>query len=268
MRPVGDLLRLSAEEASVARVADALDAEGCVVVERFLAPDKIAALHQELAPHRQQTPLGRNDFEGFDTKRIYALFAKVRGFDELATHPLLLGVLDRVLGHYQLSGPVGIDIGPGESAQGLHRDDVVYPLSWPHPQVVLNTMWALDDFTEENGATLIVPGSHRSSPADKPPDDDAIAATMPAGSVMFYVGTVWHGGGANHTEQRRLGVILEYAASWLRAQENHVTAVPVDVMRTLDPRLQELLGYNIFPPFLGYVDGRHPRRALGGRATS
>ena len=92
-----------------------------------------------------------------------------------------------------------------------------------------------------------------------------IAATMPAGSVMFYVGTVWHGGGANHTEQRRLGVILEYAASWLRAQENHVTAVPVDVMRTLDPRLQELLGYNIFPPFLGYVDGRHPRRALGGR---
>ena len=129
-----------------------------MVVERFLAPDKVAALHDELAPHRQQTPLGRNDFEGFVTKRIYALFAKTRGFDELATHPLLLGVLDRVLGHYQLSGPVGIDIGPGESAQGLHRDDVVYPLSWPHQQVVLNTMWALDDFTEENGATLIVPG--------------------------------------------------------------------------------------------------------------
>ena len=78
-------------------------------------------------------------------------------------------MLDRVLGHYQLSGPVGIDIGPGESAQGLHRDDVVYPLSWPHQQVVLNTMWALDDFTEENGATLIVPGSHRSSPAERPP---------------------------------------------------------------------------------------------------
>ena len=82
---------------------------------------------------------------------------------------------------------------------------------------------------------------------------------------MFYVGTVWHGGGANHTDERRLGVILEYAAAWLRAQENHVTAVPVEVVRTLEPRLQELLGYNIFPPFLGYVDGRHPRRALAER---
>jgi ectoine hydroxylase-related dioxygenase (phytanoyl-CoA dioxygenase family) len=89
---------------------------------------------------------------------------------------------------------------------------------------------------------------------------------MPAGSVMFYVGTVWHGGGANRTTDRRLGVILEYVAAWLRAQENHVTAVPVEVARTLDPRLQELLGYNIYPPFLGYVDGRHPRRALMGGA--
>ena len=136
----------------------------------------MAALQDELAPHRAQTPLGRNDFEGFGTKRIYALFAKTRGFDELAIHPLLLGVLDRVLGHYQLSGPVGIDIGPGETAQGLHRDDVVYPLPWPHQQVVLNTMWALDDFTEENGATRIMPGSHRTSPADRPADADAIVA--------------------------------------------------------------------------------------------
>ena len=87
---------------------------------------------------------------------------------------------------------------------------------------------------------------------------------MPAGSVMFYVGTVWHGGGANHTDERRLGVILEYCASWVRAQENHITAIGEDVIRTLDPKLQELLGYNIFPPFLGYVDGRHPRRTLMG----
>ncbi|MEQ1786062.1 MAG: phytanoyl-CoA dioxygenase family protein [Acidimicrobiales bacterium] len=264
---MGELLRLSAQEASVDAIVDALEQDGCVVVERFIPPAKVTALKAELAPHRDETPLGRNDFEGFATKRIYALFAKTRGFDELATHPTLLGVLDRVLGHYQLSGPVGIDVGPHESPQGLHRDDVVYPLSWPHPQVVLNTMWALDDFTADNGATLIVPGSHRSSPDEMPPDDAAIKATMPAGSVMFYVGTVWHGGGANETDERRLGVILEYAASWLRAQENHVTAVPVEVMRTLDPRLQELLGYNIFPPFLGYVDGRHPLRAIGGRAA-
>ena len=252
-----------ARGASVDDIVGALDAEGCAVVEQFLDDTEVADLNAELQPVRDATPLGRNDFEGFDTRRIYALFAKVRGFDRLATHPQLLGVLDRVLGDYQLSGPVGIDIGPGESAQGLHRDDVVYPLAWPHQQVVLNTMWAFDDFTEDNGATVIVPGSHRTSPLDKPDDADAVAATMPAGSVMFYVGTVWHGGGANRTDRRRLGVILEYVASWLRAQENHVAAVPVEVMRTLPPRLQELLGYNIFPPFLGYVDGRHPRRVLG-----
>lgn len=256
-------MRVAAPQATVDEISSALDREGCIVVERLIDDAQVAALKAELAPYRAQTPEGRNDFEGFDTRRVYALFAKVRGFDELAIHPLLLGVLDEVLGHYQLSGPVGIDIGPGESPQGLHRDDIVYPIPWPHQQVVLNTMWALDDFTEHNGSTLIVPGSHRTAPGDMPPLSDAVVATMPAGSVMFYSGTVWHGGGANHTDQRRLGVILEYAASWLRAQENHVTAVPVEVMRTLPPRLQELLGYNIHPPFLGYVDGRHPRRALG-----
>jgi ectoine hydroxylase-related dioxygenase (phytanoyl-CoA dioxygenase family) len=260
------LVRLAAASATVDAVVEALDRDGAVVVEHFIDAAKVAALKEELAPHRAATPSGRNDFEGFATRRIYALFAKTRGFDDLAIHPLLLGVLDRVLGPHQLSGPVGIDIGPGESAQGLHRDDIVYPLAWPHPQVVLNTMWALDDFTEENGATLIVPGSHRTGPDARPLDGDAVVATMPAGSVMFYVGTVWHGGGANRSAERRLGVILEYVAAWLRAQENHVTAVPVEVARTLDPRLQELLGYNIYPPFLGYVDGRHPRRALmGGR---
>jgi len=260
---MADLPRLTAG-ASVPDVVGALDAAGCAVVERFIDAAKVAALKEELAPHREQTPLGRNDFEGFATRRIYALFAKVRGFDDLATHPLLEGVLDAVLGPHQLSGPVGIDIGPGETPQGLHRDDVVYPIPWPHQQVVLNTMWALDDFTVDNGATVIVAGSHRTAPSDKPDDAEAVVATMPAGSVMFYVGTVWHGGGGNHTSERRLGVILEYAAAWLRAQENHVTAVPVEVVRTLPPRLQELLGYNIYPPFLGYVDGRHPRRVLGG----
>ena len=262
---MGELPRFAAD-APVADITAALDAQGCAVVERFLDADKVATLNAELAPHREATPLGRNDFEGFATRRIYALFAKVRELDDVATHPTVLAVLDHVLGeHYQLSGPVGIDIGPDESAQGLHRDDVVYPLAWPHGQVVLNTMWALDDFTADNGATLIVPGSHDTSPMDQPEDGAAVVATMPAGSVMFYVGTVWHGGGANRTRQRRLGVILEYVAAWLRAQENHVTAVPVDVARALPPRLQELLGYNIYPPFLGYVDGRHPRRALSPR---
>jgi ectoine hydroxylase-related dioxygenase (phytanoyl-CoA dioxygenase family) len=262
VRETGELPRFG-PDASADEVGRAVDELGAAIVERFLTPEKVAALKDELAPHREATPLGRNDFEGFVTRRVYSLFGKMRGFDELAIHPLVLGVLDHVLGpHYQLSGPVGIDVGPHETAQHLHQDDVVYPLPFPHQPVVLNTMWALDEFTEHNGATRVVPGSH-DTPASQPPDEaDAVPATMPAGSLMFYVGSVWHQGGPNDTDERRLGVILEYVVSWLRAQETHLLAVPQDVARTLPRRLQELLGYNIFPPFLGYVDGRHPIRTL------
>ena len=138
--------------------------------------------------------------------------------------------------------------------------------SWlpePHPPVVLNTMWPLDEFTEENGATRYVPGSHRWEPGRQPgAGDPVLAAAMPPGSVMFYLGSLWHGGGANRTGRPRLGVILEYAAAWLRPQENHCLAVPRDIVRNLPERLQELLGYNIYPPFVGYVDGSHPRKVL------
>jgi ectoine hydroxylase-related dioxygenase (phytanoyl-CoA dioxygenase family) len=210
------------------------------------------------------TPTGRNPFEGYSTQRVYALFAKTRTFDVAATHPLLLAVLDQVLGSsYQLSAPVGIRIGPGEQAQILHRDDAIYPVPEPHPPLVVNTMWPLDEFTPENGATRFVPGSHAWEPGRTPAGDDEIAtAVLSPGSVMFYLGSLWHGGGANGTAKPRLGVILEYAAGWLRQQENHCLAVPRDVVRRLPQRLQELLGYNIYPPFVGYVDGSHPRKVL------
>jgi ectoine hydroxylase-related dioxygenase (phytanoyl-CoA dioxygenase family) len=250
-------------EATADQVAEALGREGYAIVERLLARDEAAAKRAELTRILSETPVGRNDFEGFKTRRIYALFAKTRAFDGPATHPLVLGVLDRALGpSYQLSAPVGIEISPGETAQVLHTDDGIYPIPRPHPEVVLNTMWALDDFTEENGATRVVPGSQRwvgERPGASTPVE---LATMPAGSVMFFTGSVFHGGGANNSDRPRLGTILEYVSGWLRPQENHVLAVPREIVRGLPPRLQELLGYNIHPPFVGYVDGRHPRRAL------
>jgi ectoine hydroxylase-related dioxygenase (phytanoyl-CoA dioxygenase family) len=237
--------------------------DGYVVVEGVLDPDTVAVMREELEGILASTPTGRNEFEGFNTRRIYRLFAKTRGFDDLAIHPVMLGVLDEVLGHYQLSAPTGIQIGPGEPAQILHHDDSIYPLPQPHGEVVLNTMWAFDDFTEANGATRFVPGSHHWEPGRQPEADDPIVqATMPAGSVAFYTGSIWHGGGANRTDRPRLGVILEYVAAWLRPQENHVIGVTPEVVATLPERLQELLGYNIYPPFMGYVDGRHPRRYL------
>jgi len=254
--------RFAAADATVDRVVAAMDADGGCIVDGLFSPDGLAEARTSLAEVLAATPEGRNDFEGFKTQRIYALFAKTRTFDEPALDPLLLGVLDRVLGQYQLSAPVGIRIGPGEKAQILHRDQSIYPLPRDFGVVVVNTMWALDDFTIANGATRYVPGSHRWTEAVPTGEDELDYAVMPAGSVFFYSGTLWHGGGANTTAASRLGVILEYVTSWLRPQENHLLAVPASTARELPERLQELLGYNIYPPFVGYVDGRHPRRSL------
>jgi ectoine hydroxylase-related dioxygenase (phytanoyl-CoA dioxygenase family) len=248
---------------TVDELTERLLADGYVVVPDALSPEEVKAAREDLHDVLSRTPTGRNSFEGFATRRVYALFAKTRTFDHVATDPLLLGLLDRVLGHYQLSAPVAIQIGPGERAQTLHRDEGVYPLPEPHPPLVVNSIWPLDDFTEDNGATRLIAGSHRWEPGRVPAGEETTVAAMPAGSAMIYLGGLWHGGGANQTERPRLGVILEYVVSWLRPQENHCLAVPREVARQLPERLQELLGYNIHPPFLGYVDGHHPRKALG-----
>jgi ectoine hydroxylase-related dioxygenase (phytanoyl-CoA dioxygenase family) len=239
-----------------------LDRDGYAVVEGVLDRDAAAAKRAELAEIFATTPSGRDDFEGHLTRRIYALFAKTRTLDELATHPLILDVLDRVLVDYQLSAPTGIQIGPGEVAQPLHPDDALYPIPRPHQELVVNVMWPLEDFTEANGATRVVPGSHRWVDEVPGPDTETVPVEMPAGSALIYLGSLWHGGGANTTARARIGVVLHYGLAWLRSVENHVLAVPPDVVARLSPRLQELLGYNISSAFIGYVDGRHPRKVL------
>ena len=256
------LLRLG-PDATVDDAAASLDEHGYALVEGVLPPADVEGRLAGLGELLDATPTGRNFFEGFRTQRVYAVYAKTRAFDDLAVHPLLLGALDHALGeHYQFSAPVALQIGPGEKAQILHRDEDIYPLPRPHDPVVVNSMWALCDFTADNGATRLVPGSHR-WPEDRRPDEsEAVAVAMPAGSVLIYLGGLWHGGGANTTDRPRPGLLLEYVVSWLRPQETQLVAVPPEVVRDLPERLQELLGYNVFPPFLGYVDGRHPRRAL------
>ena len=154
-------------------VVAGLERDGYAIVAHLLSPQEAAEKRADLIRVLAATPTGRNDFEGFKTQRIYALFAKTRAFDGPATHPLVLGVLDRVLGpSYQLSAPVGIQIGPGETAQVLHCDHGIYPLPRGGPEIVLNTMWALDDFTEANGATRVVPGSNKWM-EQRPDDIDA-----------------------------------------------------------------------------------------------
>jgi ectoine hydroxylase-related dioxygenase (phytanoyl-CoA dioxygenase family) len=236
--------------------------DGYATVEGFLSADQVAEARSDLETILESTPYGRNDFEGHQTRRVYALFAKTRAFDGPATHPLVLGALDKVLGEYHLSAPVGICIGPGNPAQALHPDDGTYPIGRPHAELVVNVMLPLVDFTAENGATRIVPGSHRWVDRRPAPDEATVAPPMKAGTALFFLGSLWHGGGANDTNGDRLGVILHYSVAWLRPVENHVLAVPPEIVCRLEPRLQELLGYNIASPFTGYVDGRHPRRVL------
>ena len=239
-----------------------LGERGYATIPDAISKEVVAAARAALETLLASTPSGRDDFEGRRTRRVYALFAKTRALDALALHPQVLGILDQVLGHYQLSAPAGISIGSHEVCQPLHPDDAIYPLPRPHPEVVVNVMWPLQDFTESNGATRIIPGSHRWGDERPGPDAETVTVEMAAGTALLYSGSAWHGGGANQTDADRLGVVLHYAASWLRPVENHVLAVPPELARTLPVRLQELLGYNIHPPFIGYVDGRHPRTVL------
>jgi ectoine hydroxylase-related dioxygenase (phytanoyl-CoA dioxygenase family) len=244
-----------------------LEAQGYATIPDAISTEQVESARRELERILEATPLGRDDFEGRKTRRVYALFAKTRALDALATHPVVLGVLDRVLGHYQLSAPAAIAIGPGEVAQPLHPDDAIYPMARPHQELVVNVMWPLEQFTEANGATRIVPGSHRWVDQQPGPATQTATLEMPPRTALIYLGSVWHGGGANRSPHSRLGVVLHYASAWLRPVENHVLAVPPDAAKALSPRMQELLGYNIYPPFIGYVDGRHPRRLLNGAGT-
>jgi ectoine hydroxylase-related dioxygenase (phytanoyl-CoA dioxygenase family) len=243
-------------------VVAALEARGYALIPDAITAPQVETARTELEDILEHTPPGRDDFEGRHTRRVYALFAKTRALDVMATHPVVLGVLDRVLGDYQLSAPAAISIGPGEVAQPLHPDDAIYPVARPHQELVVNVMWPLEEFTEANGATRIVAGSHRWIDERPGPATPTTTLEMPARTALLYLGSVWHGGGANHTDRARLGVVLHYASAWLRPVENHVLSVPPEMARTLPPRLQELLGYNIYPPFIGYVDGRHPRKLL------
>jgi ectoine hydroxylase-related dioxygenase (phytanoyl-CoA dioxygenase family) len=252
-----------------AEVAAEIDADvavlrrdGYVVVPDLIDGDQVARAHDALSRLATETPYGRGDFEGRRTRRVYGLFGKTRSLDALATHPRILGILDTVLGEYHLSAPTAIEIGPGERAQPLHPDDAIYPIPRPHDELVVNIMWPLVPFTEANGATRIVRGSHLW--ANEFPDaaTPTTAVEVSPGCALVYLGSVWHGGGANTTEEPRLGVVLHYARAWLRPVENHVLVVPPEQARALPPRLQELLGYNIGAPFIGYVDGRHPRKLL------
>lgn len=242
----------------------ALATDGFVVLERVLGNDEIAAIKTALAPHLATTPTGRNRFEGLKSQRVYALVAKDPVFADLVSHPRILQLLDQLLEpNYLLSAALAISHGGGEDPQQFHYDDGSYRIPRPRPHVGVSAIWAIDEFTPANGATELIPGSHGWGDERPGPDDPRRQKmVMPAGSVVVFVGTVWHRGGANTTDRPRLAITPQYCQPWARQLENMALAVPLDVAARCSPRVQELLGYSIHPPLMGYVNGLHPARLI------
>lgn len=239
----------------------ALDRDGYVIWENLLGADECQQIRDTVMPWLGHT--GRNSFEGRRTQRIYSVLSRTRVCDRLADHPRVLAVLDRLLmPNYLLSALQAINIQPGESPQLPHHDDGFYPIPRPRDPLAAATIWAIDDFTADNGATVLLPGSHRWGRRPPGPDDPAVPVVMPAGSCVFFVGTLWHGGGANTTDHARLAITAQYCQPWLRPMEAFTLSIPRDMARTLSPDLQRMIGYSIHPPFVGAVDGLHPLRLL------
>lgn len=240
--------------------------DGFTVIEGLLDDATMAQLRSELAPYLQGEKMGRNDFEGEYSERVYALLAKSPTMATLIEHPTVLAIVDQILQpHYLLSAALAINVHPGETPQPFHIDDGAGGLEIPRPRQAfgVSTIWALDDFTADNGATEVVPGSHH-WPADRQPREDEVhQVIMPRGSVVVFLGTLLHRGGANRSTTTRLGITPQYCAPGLRQIENMVLAVPPETAKQYSERVQELLGYSVISPgFMGYVDGQHPKKLI------
>ena len=254
-----------------------LDEQGYTVIPDFLTADCIARVRHGLAPHLS-THAGRNNFEGFKTERVYTLVARGKVFEEIVEDARVTALLDAVLmPGYLLTASQAICIYPGETPQPIHYDDTFYPIPRPRPSISFSTIVAVDAFTPENGCTEVIPRSHRWSDervkgtyygrgADGalPPDVESqlVPMAMPAGSCMFFHGTLLHRGGANRSAAPRLAFSNQYCQPWARTQENFYLGVPPELVRTMSPRLQSMLGYEIMPPFMGHVTASHPTKVL------
>jgi hypothetical protein len=241
------------------RVAEVLAQDGCVVVDRLVDTARLDLVLREMGPHIQATPPGRDGFSGRSTRRTGGLIARSQTARELIHHPLVLESVKRVLAdatNFRLHLTQVIAIGPGEPAQPIHRDQWAFDF-FPFPkgyEVQCNTLWAVTDFTERNGATRVIPGSHRLEDRLEFELKDTEPAEMSAGSVLLYTGALYHGGGANRSDATRTGLNVTYARAWLRQEENQYLSTPLDVARELPERLLRLMGYARGAYALGYVD--------------
>lgn len=251
-------------------VVAALAEQGCAVIERLVPAQTMEQVRAELKPWLDATPAGPDDFSGFQTRRTGGLVARSATCRQLVMHPTVRGVVGGTLSHatsWHLHLTQVIAIGPGQKGQPIHRDQWAFDF-FPFPngyEVQCNTIWAMNDFTEANGGTRVIPGSHRLEDRLEFSVDQTVPVEMPAGSLLLYTGSLYHGGGANVSDSVRYGLNITYALSWLRQEENQYLAVPHDLARTLDDELLRVMGYARGAYALGYVDDlRDPLEVLKG----
>jgi ectoine hydroxylase-related dioxygenase (phytanoyl-CoA dioxygenase family) len=247
--------------------------EGYALLERAIEPPLVRELTDAIDRRLAElgVPFGPNDFLGTRTRRLFNLLARDPLFARVPVHGAVLPVVERVLDpECLLSSLTAIEMHPGETAQPLHADDGSIPLPRPHVPITCTAIWALTDFTEENGGTRVVPGSHRADHAPRRDERDApsVATVMPAGSVLVYHGSLWHGGGANRSSARRLAIVCNYCAGWLRQEECQLLALPREQVTGFPPRLQALVGYGTYRGLLGHVDQRSPAEWVDPEAAT
>ena len=246
--------------ATMEEVAAALHEDGFVIVDNLVPPELMDQIGEELTDYIDDTPNGRDDFVGRLTRRTGALIARSPASRKLVMHPLVLGVVGEMLKKataYQLHLTQVISVFPGETPQPLHRDELAWDF-FPFPEdydVQCNTIWAMTDFTVENGATRVVPGSHKVF--DKQGKDyteaDEVRAVMPKGSVFFYTGKVYHSAAANNSEMVRQGINITYAVGWVRQEENQYLSTPLEIAKTLDDDILKVMGYQMGGLAMGYL---------------
>lgn len=246
-----------APDAGLRDILAALRREGAVILQELVPPalaDRVAA---ELRPYFDtEGTKPQNDFNGYRTLRVSGILARSRSAAELIAHPRLMEIADAILLphciNYRIGSTTGIEIWPGESAQLLHRDDAIYPVRIPGLDLQVSSNWALTDFTPENGATRVVPGSHRWMEPGEPLEDCVVQAAMPKGSVLVYLGSVLHGGGANATNRPRMGLVNTYSLGWLRQEENQYLTIPREIAETYPEPVRRLMGYQGHGRLLGW----------------
>lgn len=238
-------------------IADALREDGACIIDHAMPPNQLNRLKHEIMPYVEATSMGQDDFTGRNTSRTGALVARSEACRELVMDPRLIGACDNFLKQfcdtYQLHLTQLIRIFPGQGEQPLHRDRLAWGGFLPselEPQ--LNTIWAVTDFTRENGATRVVPGSNKWDPERQAEEHEIAYAEMQAGSVLVYSGSVIHSGGKNQSDTDRMGLNITYCLGWLRQEENQYLSCPPDIAKDFAPDLQALLGYAMGSYALGY----------------